>query len=297
MKLKGNEKMALRSRWITYLVLFCLLTASACLITQTNPVYKSHALASGTNVIQIRGSDTVVPFAQLTAEAYMTEVSQTVVVNGGGTGHGIKSIIDDTADIGMASSTMSEDLGSLVRERDVKMQRFVVGRDALAVFVHPENPVSNLTIEQVRKIYKGDIQNWSEVGGLDLEINVSSHDPSQGTYEVWREKVMGMTSFLTKKTKILSSGSMQSFVASNKAAIGYISTLSLSNSVKVVPINGIKPDADNVKSGAYPIHRDLELYIREDRVELTKQFMAYILDPQKGQKIAQSLGIIPMPAK
>jgi phosphate transport system substrate-binding protein len=286
--------MARSNKHSLYIVMIGILLLVVTVMTNSGLGQKSHALASGSNVIQIRGSDTVVPFMQLASESYMAEKPQTVVVNGGGTSHGIKSIIDDTSDIGMASSAISEELTRMMKDNKFAMKPFLVGRDALAVFVHPDNPVSNLTLEQVRQIYRGDIRNWEQLGGPDLEIEVTSHDPSQGTYEVWREKVMGMTSFLTKQTKILSSSAMQPYVASHKGAIGYISTLSLGKTVKVLSLGGVKPEKDSIRSGTYPISRDLTLYVREDRIELTKEFMAFLLDPQKGQGIAQSLGIIPV---
>ncbi|NHN29063.1 phosphate ABC transporter substrate-binding protein [Paenibacillus agricola] len=281
-------------KWTTYAVLATFFLVAYLVVVKPSPASNSYAAVPDSNVIHIRGSDTVLPIVQLIAESYMADNPQEkVVVNGGGTSHGTKSLIDDTTDISMASAGMTEDLDRMVKDKKLKFTNYLIGRDALVVFVHPENPVTGLTLEQIKQIYKGDINNWSEVGGANLEIEVTSQDPSQGTYETWREKVMGSTSFLTKKTRILESRAIQSYTAAHKGAIGYISTLSVNKTVKPLPINGISADAHTIKAETYPISRNLSIYVREEQLAHNKLFIDYILEPAKGQKIAQNYGIIP----
>ena len=162
---------------------------------------------------RIKGSDTVLPIAQQTAEEYMKENPDArVTVTGGGSGVGISALLDGTADLAMASRTIkfSEKMKAKSTGRDIK--EVIIAGDALAVVVHPSNPVSKLTRQQLEDIFRGKITNWKEVGGDDRKIVVYSRETSSGTYEFFKESV------LHNKNDMSSSLSMPAWLTSLPAS-------------------------------------------------------------------------------
>jgi phosphate transport system substrate-binding protein len=141
--------------------------------------------------VRIDGSTTVLPIAQKVAEAYMKEHPEvSISVSGGGSGNGIKAIIDGTTDIADSSRFIKDDEVKQAVEKGSYPVPFAVAYDCIVPVVHPGNAVGNLTLEQLKGIYEGKITNWKEVGGPDLKIVVISRDTSSGTYEVWEDKVL-----------------------------------------------------------------------------------------------------------
>lgn len=151
---------------------------------------------AGTNqvwagTIKINGSTTVLPIAQKVAEAYMKEFPEvSIAVSGGGSGNGIKALIDDTTDVANSSRFIKGKEVQAAVDKGRYPVPFAVAYDCIVPVVHPANPVKDLTLEQLKSIYMGKISNWKELGGVDKKIAVISRDTSSGTYEVWEEKVM-----------------------------------------------------------------------------------------------------------
>src|SRR6056297_3151835 len=137
--------------------------------------------------IQITGSTTVLPVAQRAAENFMKEFDITVSVRGGGSGTGIAALIDGRADIADASRPIKEKEIKIAKSKGVNPKEFIIARDGLAVVVNNRNPVKNLSLNQIKRIFKGEITNWKEVGGLDKDIILISRDSSSGTFEAFKD--------------------------------------------------------------------------------------------------------------
>jgi phosphate transport system substrate-binding protein len=139
----------------------------------------------------IKGSTTVLPIAQKVAEAYMKEKPDVrISISGGGSGNGIKALIDGSTDIADSSRFIKEKEIKLAIQRGRYPVPFAVAYDCIVPIVHPSNDINNLSLAQLKSIYQGEIRNWQEIGGPKRKIVVVSRDTSSGTYEVWAKKVM-----------------------------------------------------------------------------------------------------------
>ena len=254
----------------------------------------SVSLALAGNV-RIDGSTTVLPIAQKVAEAYMKEHPDVnISVSGGGSGNGIKGIIDGTVDIGDSSRFITQDEVKLAVEKGGYPVPFAIAYDCIVPIVHPSNTVSNLTVEQLKAIYKGEVTNWKELGGPDLKIVVISRDTSSGTYEVWEEKVMKKERVSPAAMLQASNGAIVQVVSSNKFAIGYIGLGYVNQTVKPIPVNGIIGNEETTLNGRYPISRPLFMFTRGWPSGDILNFINYVLLPQKGQKMVKEAGFVPL---
>lgn len=245
--------------------------------------------------IEIKGSTTVFPIMQKVVEAYMAEHPDVKIsLSGGGSGNGVKALIDGTTDIAMASRDMKGKEHDLANSKGVTPVRFEVAKDAVAAIVNPKNPVDALTIEQLREIYAGKITNWEDVGGIDGRIAVISRDSSSGTFETWQGLVMG------KKTKVTpmalmqaSSGAVLQSVSKNKYAISYDGLGYVNDSVKALKVNGVMPTAETALSGEYPISRSLYIFTNGQPKGEVKGLVDFILS-DKGQAFVAEVGFVPL---
>jgi phosphate transport system substrate-binding protein len=171
----------------------------------------------------IKGSTTVLPIAQKVVEAYMSEHPDVKIsLSGGGSGNGIKAIIDGSTDIANTSRFIKEKEIKLAHEKGVYPVPFAVAYDSIIPVVHPSNKINNLTRDKLKAIYKGKIRNFKEIGGPDLKIVVISRDTSSGTYETWVKKVMKKDRVTPRAQVMASNGAIAQAVSNNKHAIGYI---------------------------------------------------------------------------
>jgi phosphate transport system substrate-binding protein len=151
---------------------------------------------------------------QYGAEAYMSENPNVIIsVSGGDTNKGIKSLIDGTSQIAMASSELNEELLLFAREKDVTLIKHVIAYDAIVPFVNPDNPISNLSIEQLRKMYTSQITNWKEVSGKDLPIAITTRSLISGTYEGWKLLVIGDKAVMSPQAIPMEIKPMKKFIA------------------------------------------------------------------------------------
>ena len=245
--------------------------------------------------IIIKGSTTVLPITQKAVEAYSKiNSSVSISISGGGSGEGIKALIDGNTDIANSSRQMKEQEAKLAAEKKITLKEIPVAYDMIVPVVHPENPVTNITVDQLKAIYDGSITNWKQLGGKDEKIVVVSRDTSSGTYEVWEEKIMHKTD--VKKDALLqaSNGAIVSTVSQNPKAIGYIGFGYINDRVKPLSINGIVGTIENGKSGRFPVSRKLYIYINETSVsEQAKKFIEFLLGAE-GQDLVQKAGFIPL---
>ncbi|MBO5119978.1 phosphate ABC transporter substrate-binding protein [Methanocorpusculum sp.] len=241
-----------------------------------------------TETISIAGSTTVLPVAQAAAEEYMNQHSNAdIQVSGGGSGVGATSVIGGTADIGM----LSRDLKASEKEGNT-LKEFVVGKDGIALVGHPSNTVSDLSLEQVKAIYQGEITNWKEVGGADSEIVLIGRDSSSGTREFFTEFVLNKEDAAKEMQELNSNGAVAQAVSITPGAIGYVSLEYVDDSLKAFSIGGVAPTVDNVISGIYEINRPLLMVTNGEPEGLAADYLAFILS-EEGQQILKDSGFIP----
>ena len=248
---------------------------------------------------RIKGSDTVLPVAQQTAERFMNQYPDTrVTVTGGGTGVGISALLDNTTDIAMASRPIkfSEKMKNKSAGEDVA--EIVVAYDALAVVAHPSNPVKQLTRQQLEDIFRGKITNWKQVGGDDRKIVVYSRETSSGTYEFFKESVLKNKNYMANSLSMPATGAIIQSVSQTKGAIGYVGLAYVSPRVKTLSVSYdgkhyAAPTVENATNKTYPIVRPLYYYYNVKKKAEIDPLIQYILSPD-GQDIIKKSGYIPV---
>lgn len=239
--------------------------------------------------IVVNGSTTVLPIIQKAVEAYMAKnPGIEFSVSGAGSGNGVKALIDGATDIAMTSRFIKDKEVKAAFEKSVYPVPFVVGIDALVPVVHTSNPVDNLSIEQLKKIYMGEITNWKDVGGEDRRIVVVSRDTSSGTYETWAEIVLHKERVFPGALLQASNGAVVQAVAKNPNAIGYIGYGYLNENVKQVAADGVLGGPDTLAK--YAISRDLYVFTDGWPEGEVKSFIMWLLHPAKGQKYVDQAG-------
>jgi phosphate transport system substrate-binding protein len=243
--------------------------------------------------IVIKGSTTVLPITQAVVEAYMkANPGVQMSVSGGGSGEGIKAIIDKTTDIAMSSRAIKKEEIELAKTRGANPVEHVVGLDALIPIVHPRNKVSNLSIDQLSQIYQGNITNWKEVGGEDLRIVVISRDTSSGTFESWDHFIMKKTKVTPRAQMLASSGAVATAVAKNRYAISYVGIGYLNKSIKPLSVNGVTGSIDAALDKSYPLSRELYMYTDGEPKGAAADYLNFIKS-RAGQEIVAKVGFVP----
>jgi phosphate transport system substrate-binding protein len=251
------------------------------------------------------GSDTLVNLALAWAEAYMQQHPEVrISVTGGGSGTGIAALINGTADIANASRAMKAEEIEAARANGIEPVEFTVALDAIAVVVHPSNPVNHLTIQQISDIYTGKITNWKEVGGEDRPIVLLSRESNSGTYMYFLEHVVRLgdpkSNLLFSPDTLLmpSSEGISTEVRQNPNAIGYDGLGYVTPDQKVIAVGldpggpFVLPSVDTVNDGSYPISRPLYMYTAGEPRGGVKAYLQWILT--EGQSIVTTLGFVPL---
>jgi len=245
------------------------------------------------NVV-IKGSTTVLPVAQVALEAYMkAHPGVNISLSGGGSGDGIKALIDKSTDIANSSREIKDKEITLAKEKGVNPVAHTIAIDALTPIVHPKNKVNGLTIDQLSQIYQGKITNWKEVGGDDLKIIVVSRDSSSGTFESWGHLVLNNAKVTPKAQLQASSGAVVQAVSKNRYAIGYVGIGYIDKAVKGLTVNGITALAKTALSKEYPIARPLYMYTNGQPTGEAANFIKFVLSPA-GQKLVVKEGFVPI---
>lgn len=245
---------------------------------------------SGT--LTISGSDTMVNMAQAWADAFQTaNPNVTIAVKGGGSGVGIAALINGTVDFADASRTMKSEEVTQATAKGINPVATKVARDGVAIIVNTANPVENLTMDQLGKIYLGTITNWKQVGGPDKPITLVSRDPSSGTYEFMTSKVLNGGKFAASAKLLASTQAVADEVASDPNAIGYIGVGYESNKIKVIGVNGVKASVTTVKDETYPLWRFLYMYSNGQPSGVAKTYIDWILGAD-GQKVVTDQGFV-----
>ena len=262
--------------------------------------------ASPQQTIQNKGSDTIVNLALAWAEARMKKHPEVrISVTGGGSGTGIAALINGTVDIANASREMKPEEIEAARANGVEPVEHTVARDAIAVVVHPSNPVDGLTIAQLSAIFSGGIANWLEVGGEDRPIVLLSRESNSGTHVYFLEQVVRQGDkaaeiFFSPDTLLMpSSEGISAEIRQNPNAIGYDGLGYVTPDQKTVAVapspDGpfVQPSIETVNSGAYPIARPLYMYTNGQPTGVIKEYLDWILGDE-GQEIVETLGFVPL---
>lgn len=228
--------------------------------------------------IEISGSTTVLPIIQAASEEFMEEKEGIRIdVQGGGSSVGIEAVRNGVADIGMSSREL--------KPGEEGLKKIPIAVDAIAIIVNKNNPVENLTSEEVRRIFSGEITNWKEVGGEDCEIVVVNRDEASGTREAFSKLLMGETKFLKRAIVQPGSGQVRSIVSNTPEAIGYLSIGYVRKEAKIISLDRVKPTIENIKSRSYRLVRTLYLLTRGEPSGVNREFIEFVL----GSKVQRGI--------
>lgn len=249
---------------------------------------------------RIKGSDTVLPLTQELAEMYMKLNPQaTITVTGGGSGVGISALMDGTTDLAMASRRIKFSEKLKMKQSHHEPCEVIVAYDALAIIVHPDNPVKRLTREQLEAIFRGKITNWREVGGPDAKIVVYSRETSSGTYEFFKESVLGNKNYMSSILSMPATGAIIQSVRQTKGAIGYVGLAYLNPYVKALAVSYdqgrtyVYPSVENAVHKTYPVVRPLYYYYDKANEAHVRPFIDFI-QSSAGQDKTLNIGFIPI---
>src|SRR5262245_46197274 len=254
--------------------------------------------AAAAGSVTIKGSDTMVILAQRWAEEHMkTNAGTKIQVTGGGSATGLAALINRTTDPAAASRPMKEGERDKLRARyNTPGVELPVAKDGVTFYVHEGNPLSSLTMDQLRGIYLGDVTNWKEVGGPDAPIVLYSRENSSGTYVFVKDNLLKGEDFAATAQTLPGTAAVVNAVAKEKNGIGY-GGAAYAKGIKELKIkvgsDEIGPTAENVKSGRYPLSRDLYFYTRARPQGEAKAFLDYCLSPE-GQALVSAVGYFPV---
>ncbi len=285
-----------------FLPLVLMIFASSCAPRGEHSSSREHSTG---NSIQIKGSDTMVNLVQAWAEHFMIKHPDTLIaVTGGGSGTGIAALLTKTCDIAQSSRKMKEKEIDEARSKGIDPAEFSVALDGLAVTVNPQNPVDQLTVDQLADIFTGKIKNWKEVGGDDLPIVLLSREVNSGTHDYFKEHVLRKGDSKRKdefaKSSLLmpSSQAIADEITQNPNAIGYYG-MGYTNPTQKFLAVGEKaegpfylPTIENVRKGFYYISRPLLIYTNGQPQGLVKEFIDFALS-EEGQEIVKQIDFVP----
>jgi len=234
------------------------------------------------------GSTSVQPYAEMLSEEYALLYPEIVVdVQGGGSSAGITAVMAGTADIGMSSRAL--------HGNELELWNVVIAKDGLAVIVHPDNPLENLTMEQVRAIYAATVSDWGELGGREAEIHVIAREEGSGTRDAFENLVMADAEITPRAIVQSSNGSVRQLVSSDRHAIGFISMGLADPTVKAVQLDGVAATWANVLHNTYTLYRPFLFVTNGEPTGPAKHFIDYTLSAE-GQQVLMHEGLIPMMA-
>lgn len=256
--------------------------------------------------IENKGSDTIVNLALAWAERYQSDHPDVrISVTGGGSGTGIAALINGTVDLANASRQIKQEEIDQAQANGVEPVEHTIARDAIAVIVHPENPVSELTLKQISDIYSGKYNNWTEVGGEDRPIVRLSRETNSGTHVYFLETVLRLghsedrTLFSMDTLLLPSSEGIIAEVRQNPNAIGYDGLGYVPEDLKMIAIaeeeggSYVLPSIPTVNDKSYPIARDLYMYTDGQPSGVLKEYLDWILSAE-AQEIVAELGFVPV---
>lgn len=244
------------------------------------------------NSIRIKGSDTMLILVQRWAEYYMkNNPGISIYVEGGGTATGFSALIEGKADICSASRPLLSEEAKPMAEKFGNLGiAHLVAKDALSIYLNPNNPVKNLSVQALKDIFIGKIKNWKNVGGLNEKIIVIIRPPNSGTHLYFKDHILGGNSYTEDATVLPNTTMIVNTIIENPNAIGY-GGIGYGSNLWHCSIDGVRPSEKNVRNDLYPITRYLNLYTIKKPVGEVKKFIDWVISP-KGQRIVKEVGYI-----
>lgn len=251
------------------------------------------------SVVQIKGSDTILNASQAIVEEYMkTNKKARIAVTGGGSGVGIASLINKTADIAMASRNIKSSEVEALKKEGINVEEVVLGYDGITVIINHGNHIKNLDKKTLAGIFAGEITNWKELGGDDAKIVVLSRDSSSGTHAYFKEEILrggdskSVVEYGQDTLYMPSNQAILQEIAKSKYAIGYIGMGYMNDTVDSLAVDGVKPTFETVADKTYPIAREVFWYVDSARDGVTKEVVDFAVS-SKGQEIVKEEGFVP----
>lgn len=252
--------------------------------------------------IVIKGSDTEVNMVQALAEEFRNQHPDiTISVSGGGSGSGIAALINGEIDIANSSREISQEELDQAKANNIEIGTFIDGRDGITVIVHPNNPVEKLTLDQIGKIYRGEITNWKEVGGEDMPITLYGRQSNSGTFTFFRD-VAVKGDYASSMRSMNGNSDIINAVAQDETAIGYVGVgyfKQAQNQVKQVLVSTdgsnyySSTDLQAIDQKLYPLARPLYQYVKMPLTQAVKDFLAFEIS-EEGQAIVEENGFYPI---
>ncbi len=262
-------------KWIPLLVIASLLV---CCLTACGGTKETVTTDGSTSMNKVIGA---------LGEAFEADSSIAVTYNATGSGAGIQAVLEGRCNIGLSSRNLKAE------ETAKGLVGTVLAYDGIAIVVNPGNPVNDLDLESIAKIYTGEIKNWKEVGGNDAEIVLIGREAGSGTRDGF-EDITGTKDKCAYRQELTSTGDVITTVASNPAAIGYASLASIKDSVKALTVDGIAPSEETIKDGSYVVQRPFVLVTKENEPlpESARSFFDYITS-EVAHEIITAAGVVP----
>lgn len=270
------------------------LNLSTILISSLIFLYGCSFNVSQKNIVTVSGSDTMFELTSKLAEEYMKgHPGFSVKVEGGGTAAGIKQLIMGEIDICTASRNLKPDEAKQLADYYGSLGLvFLIAKDALSIYLHPNNSVDNLTFDQLKKIFVSDIENWKSVGGIDTIITPVIRNPNSGTYLYFKDHVLDGDEYAENSVVIPTTKEIVKYVEKNVNAIGY-GGMGYTGKIKHIRIDGVEPTEANVRNDTYPIIRYLHFFTSKTPGGEAKKFIDWVLSPS-GQSVVRKAGFIPL---
>lgn len=234
------------------------------------------------------GSTSMEKVIGILGESFTKDTGITFNYNPTGSGSGIKAVQEGRCDIGLSSRNLKDD------EKASGLQETILAYDGIAIIVNPENAIDDLSVEQISKIYTGEITNWSELGGKDAEIVVIGREAGSGTRDGF-ESITGTKDACVYRQELTSTGDVITTVAQNPDAIGYASSASVKDTVKAVSVGGIAVNDENIKNGSYVVQRPFVLVTKTEGKlsNAAQKFFNYATSADANELISKA-GVVPM---
>ena len=250
--------------------------------TDTNTNDNTSTAVTGT--VATDGSTSMEKVIGALSESFMANNADTTVTyNPTGSGSGITAVQEGTCDIGLSSRALKDE------EKAAGLKETVLAYDGIAIIVHPDNPVSDLTIEQIAQLYTGEVTNWKDVGGNDAEVVLIGREAASGTRDGF-ESITGTKEKCQYRQELTSTGDVITAVSQNPDAIGYASLASIKDSVKALNVDGVTPSEDTVKDGSYKVQRPFVLVTAEGKAltPVAQAFFDYAVSSDAAAIIAKA---------
>ena len=238
-------------------------------------------------VVATDGSTSMNKVIGALGEAFEADTGITVTYNATGSGAGIQAVLDGRCDIGLSSRNLKDE------EKENGLEGTILAFDGIAIIVNSENPVSDLSVETIAKIYTGEIKNWKEIGGNDAEIVLIGREAGSGTRDGF-EAITDTEDKCQYRQELTSTGDVITTVQGNPNAIGYASLASVKDTVKALTVGGVKASEATIKDGSYVVQRPFVLVTKKDAQlsESAQKFFDYITS-EAANEIIISAGVVP----